>query len=212
MVIEMRIKNVIWPVILVATLLLSSCNKEEKESAWQQRIRQVSELGTVQYTVQKVVSNSDETWQLFGNRKILFSFKAVIKAGIDMDKFDTESVRISVDKKHKTKSISLVLPQPEVLSYNICPDDVKVIYHQVSFLRTEYSNEERNAIETKGEMELKEDKELTDMILKDARQNAALFMEMLLRENGFTNVKITCKKEGQRSVVADNKKQKNEEV
>ena len=204
----MKIKNVIWPVIIVVALLLSSCNRQEEESAWQQRIRQVSELGTVQYSVQKVVSNSDETWQVFGNRKILFSFKAVIKAGIDMDKFDTESVRISVDKKHKTKSISLVLPQPEVLSYNICPDDVKMIYSQVSFLRTEYSNEERNAIETKGEMELKEDKELTDMILKDARQNAAMFIEMLLRQNGFTNVKITFKQESQRRTSAGNKNRK----
>lgn len=208
MIIEMRIKTVIWPIILVAVVLLSSCNREEKEDAWQQRIRQVSELGTVQYTVQKVVSNSDETWQIFGNRKILFSFKAIIKAGIDMDKFDAESVRISVDKKHKTKSISLVLPQPEVLSYNICPDDVKMIYSQVSFLRTEYSNEERNAIERKGEMELKEDKELTDMILKDARQNAAMFMEMLLHENGFTNVKISFKQDGQRRTAVGNKNTK----
>ena len=189
-------KIVIWLVVLIPAMLLSSCNRQEDESAWQQRIRQVSELGTVQYTVQKVVSNSDETWQIFGNRKILFSFKAVIKAGINMDKFDTESVRISVDKKHKTKSISLVLPQPEVLSYNIRPDDVEMIYSQVSFLRTEYTNEERNAIETKGEMELKEDKELTEMILKDARQNAAMFMEMLLHNNGFTNVTITFKQEG----------------
>lgn len=208
MIIEMRIKTVIWPIILVAVVLLSSCNREEKEDAWQQRIRQVSELGTVQYTVQKVVSNSDETWQIFGNRKILFSFKAIIKAGIDMDKFDAESVCISVDKKHKTKSISLVLPQPEVLSYNICPDDVKMIYSQVSFLRTEYSNEERNAIERKGEMELKEDKELTDMILKDARQNAAMFMEMLLHENGFTNVKISFKQDGQRRTAVGNKNTK----
>ncbi|MBQ6069126.1 MAG: DUF4230 domain-containing protein [Bacteroidales bacterium] len=204
----MRMRNVIWPVILAATLFLSSCNREEKEDAWQQRIRQVSELGTVQYTVQKVVSNSDETWQIFGNRKILFSFKAIIKAGIDMDKFDAESVRISVDKNHKTKSISLVLPQPEVLSYNICPDDVKMIYNQVSFLRTEYSNEERNAIQRKGEMELKEDKELTDMILKDARQNAAMFMEMLLHENGFTNVNISFKQEGQRRTAVGNKNTK----
>ncbi len=208
----MSMKKALWPMILVAALLLSSCNRQEKESAWQQRIRQVSELGTVQYTVQKVVSNSDETWQIFGNRKILFSFKAVIKAGIDMDKFDAESVRISVDKKHKTKSISLVLPQPEVLSYNICPDDVKMIYNQVSFLRTEYTNEERNAIERKGELELKGDKELKDMILKDARQNAALFMEMLLRENGFTNVKIAFKQESQRRVAVGNKEQKKEEV
>lgn len=208
----MSMKKALWPMILVAALLLSSCNRQEKESAWQQRIRQVSELGTVQYTVQKVVSNSDETWQIFGNRKILFSFKAVIKAGIDMDKFDAESVRISVDKKHNTKSISLELPQPEVLSYNICPDDVKMIYNQVSFLRTEYSNEERNAIERKGELELKGDKELTDMILKDARQNAAMFMEMLLRENGFTNVKIAFKQEGQRRLAVDNKQQKKKEV
>ena len=191
-------KTVLWMVILAAMMFLSACNgnKQEDGNAWQQRIRQVAELGTVQYTVQKVVSNSDETWQIFGSRKILFSFKAVIKAGIDMDKFDAESVRISVDKKQKTKSIWLVLPQPEVLSYNIRPDDVKVVYSQVSFLRTEYSNEERNAIETKGEMELKEDKELTEMILKDARQNAAIFMEMLLRENGFTDVTITFKQEG----------------
>ncbi len=189
-----RIKA-IWPVMLVAVLMIASCEKKAEESAWQQKLRQVAELGTVQYTVQKVVSNSDETWQIFGDRKILFSFRAVIKAGIDMDKFDAESVRISEDKKEKTKSISLVLPQPEILSYNIQPDDVKMIYNQVSFLRTEYTNEERDAIVSKGEMELKVDRELTDMILKDARQNAAMFMEMLLRENGFSDVTITFKKE-----------------
>ena len=189
-----RIKA-IWPVMLVAVLMLASCEKKAEESAWQQKLRQVAELGTVQYTVQKVVSNSDETWQIFGDRKILFSFRAVIKAGIDMDKFDAESVRISEDKKEKTKSISLVLPQPEILSYNIQPDDVKMIYNQVSFLRTEYTNEERDAIVSKGEMELKVDRELTDMILKDARQNAAMFMEMLLRENGFSDVTITFKKD-----------------
>ena len=189
-----RIKA-IWPVMLVAVLMLASCEKKAEESAWQQKLRQVAELGTVQYTVQKVVSNSDETWQIFGDRKILFSFRAVIKAGIDMDKFDAESVRISEDKKEKIKSISLVLPQPEILSYNIQPDDVKMIYNQVSFLRTEYTNEERDAIVSKGEMELKVDRELTDMILKDARQNAAMFMEMLLRENGFSDVTITFKKE-----------------
>lgn len=188
-------KIVIWPLLVLGAMLLVSCEKKAEESAWQQKLRQVAELGTVQYTVQKVVSNSDETWQIFGDRKILFSFKAVIKAGIDMDKFDAESVRISEDKKNKTKSISLELPQPEVLSYNIRPDDVKEIYNQVSFLRTEYTNEERDAIVSKGEMELKVDKELTDMILKDARQNAAMFMEMLLHENGFTDVSITFKKE-----------------
>jgi len=179
----------------MAVLFVASCSSKDDESQWLQKMRQVAELGTVQYTVQKVVSNSDETWQIFGDRKILFSMKAVIKAGIDMEQFDAGKVRISENRKDKTRSIALELPQPRILSYNIRPDDVKMIYNQVSLLRTEYTNEERDAIVSIGEMELKTDPELTDMILRDARQNAGLFVEMLLRQSGFKNVEITFKQE-----------------
>lgn len=185
----------VWMLTAAAVLLLAGCQRKDEEERWQQQMRQVAELGTVQYTVQKVVSNSDESWQMFGDRKILFSFKAVIKAGIDMEKFDAESVKISENRKDKSRSIALALPQPEVLSYNIRPDDVKLLYSSVSLLRTEYSSAERDAIVTRGELELKQDRELTDMILKDARQNAELFVTMLLRENGFKDVTITFKQE-----------------
>lgn len=70
-----------------------------------------------------------------------------------------------------------------------------MIYHQVSTLRTDFSNQERDAIVSGGEMELKNDVELTQMILKDARQNASTFFEMLLRQNGFNNVIITFREE-----------------
>ena len=176
-------------------LLLASCSNKTENNDWQQKMKQAAELGTVQYTVQKVISNSDESWQLFGNRKILFSFKAIIKAGVDMEKFNPELVSISENKNQHTKSISLELPQPEIFSYNIRPDDVKMIYNQVSALRTDYSNQERDAIVAGGEMELKNDAELTQMILKDARQNASTFFEMLLRQNGFNNVIITFREE-----------------
>lgn len=182
--------------LVAAVLLVASCGKREEESQWQQKMRQVAELGTVQYTVQKVISNSDETWQIFGDRKILFSFKAVVKAGIDMEKFDPGTIDIRENKKKGTKSIAMELPQPVILSYNIRPDDVKMIYSQVSLLRTDYSNEERDAIVSAGELELKTDRELTDMILRDARQNAVMFVEMLLRQSGFTEVDITFAKEG----------------
>lgn len=176
-------------------LLLASCGSKTENNDWQQKMKQAAELGTVQYTVQKVISNSDESWQLFGNRKILFSFKAIIKAGVDMEKFNPELVTISENKNQHTKSISLELPQPEIFSYNIRPDDVKMIYNQVSALRTDYTNQERDAIVAGGEMELKNDVELTQMILKDARQNASTFFEMLLRQNGFNNVIITFREE-----------------
>ena len=182
-------------VLAAAVLLAASCAKKEEESQWQQRMRQAAELGTVQYTVQKVVSNNDESWKIFGDRKILFSFKAVIKAGIDMEKFDPQSVRVSENKRKGTKKISLELPQPKILTYNVRPEDVKLLYSEVSLLRTEYTNKERDEIVAKGLWELKTDKELTGMILRDARLNAESFVEMLLRRNGFTNVEITFKEE-----------------
>ena len=182
-------------VLAAAVLLAASCAKKEEESQWQQRMRQAAELGTVQYTVQKVVSNNDESWKIFGDRKILFSSKAVIKAGIDMEKFDPQSVRVSENKRKGTKKISLELPQPKILTYNVRPEDVKLLYSEVSLLRTEYTNKERDEIVAKGLWELKTDKELTGMILRDARLNAESFVEMLLRRNGFTNVEITFKEE-----------------
>ena len=88
-------KIMIWPLIVVATMVLASCKRPPESSAWQQKLKEAAELGTVQYTVQKVVSNSDETWQLFGDRKILISFKAIIKAGLDMEKFNADIIELS---------------------------------------------------------------------------------------------------------------------
>ena len=193
-------KTWILSVFAALLFLLASCETKTENNDWQQKLKQAAELGTVQYTVQKVISNSDESWQLLGNRKVLFSFKAIIKAGIDMEKFNPELVSISENKNQKTKSISVELPQPEIFSYNIRPDDVKMIYNQVSTFRTEYTNQERDAIVAEGEMELKNDAELTQMILKDARQNASTFFEMLLRQNGFNNVTITFKEEKENEI------------
>lgn len=194
-------KRMIWPIMVVVTLLTVSCSKTDVGSGWLNKMKQAAELSTVQYTVQKVVSNSDESWRIFGDRKILFSFKAVIKAGIDMEKFDATKVRVVESRRDKKKKIWLELPQPRILSYNIRPDDVKQLYSEVSLLRTEYSNEERDAIVTKGEMELKMDRELTEMILRDARLNAEVFMKMLLLRNGFTDVNISFNGEDSHGII-----------
>lgn len=188
-------KRVIWALMVGAAMLAAACTKQPEENAWQKSMRQAAELGTVQYTVQKVVSNNDESWKIFGDRKILFSFKAVIKAGIDMEKFDARTVRIYENKKAGTKKICLELPRPEILSFSIRPDDVHQLYSEVSWLRTDYSNQERDEIVAKGEWELKKDKELEEMMMRDARLNAEAFVSILLHHNGFTDVEITFKGE-----------------
>ena len=131
----------------------------------------------------------------FSQFAVAAAVEAMEDAGIDMEKFDPQSVRISENKRKGTKKISLELPQPKIFTYNVRPEDVKLLYSEVSLLRTEYTNKERDEIVAKGLWELKTDKELTAMILRDARLNAESFVEMLLRRNGFTNVEITFKEE-----------------
>lgn len=175
-------------------LLCSSCKRDESESEWQHKIKQAAELSTVQYTVQQIISNNDESWKIFGNRKILIQYQAIIKAGLNMENFDPSNVKITVDKKKKTKSISIVLPQPEIFSHNIKPDGIEQIYKEVSWLRSDYTNAERDSIATLGEKALINDAELNNMILKDARVNASKFFEVLLKQNGFSTVNITFAK------------------
>ena len=133
----------------ILPLVLLACNKQQAENInWQQKLKQASELGTVQYTVEKVISADDDSFSAFGNRKILFSFKAVIKAGVDMAKFNANNCVITEDKEHR-KSINVVLPSPEILTYNINPDDVKLLYSEITGFRHEFTSKERDEILTK---------------------------------------------------------------
>lgn len=175
----------------ILPLVLLACNKQQAENInWQQKLKQASELGTVQYTVEKVISADDDSFSTFGNRKILFSFKAVIKAGVDMAKFNANNCVITEDKEHR-KSINVVLPSPEILTYNINPDDVKLLYSEITGFRHEFTSKERDEILTKGELDLKQDKELERAILRDAEQNARTFFEMLLKQSDFSNVSVS---------------------
>lgn len=175
----------------ILPLVLLACNKQQAENInWQQKLKQASELGTVQYTVEKVISADDDSFSTFGNRKILFSFKAVIKAGVDMAKFNANNCVITEDKEHR-KSINVVLPSPEILTYNINPDDVKLLYSEITGFRHEFTSKERDDILTKGELDLKQDKELERAILRDAEQNARTFFEMLLKQSDFSNVSVS---------------------
>lgn len=175
----------------ILPLVLLACNKQQAENInWQQKLKQASELGTVQYTVEKVISADDDSFSAFGNRKILFSFKAVIKAGVDMAKFNANNCVITEDKEHR-KSINVVLPSPEILTYNINPDDIKLLYSEITGFRHEFTSKERDEILTKGELDLKQDKELERVILRDAEQNARTFFEMLLKQSDFSNVSVS---------------------
>lgn len=64
---------------------------------------EMSELGTVEYTISKIVKCSDDAaFYKFGDRKILFSCHATMKAGIDLSDFNKDCVKLDDSKKSVT--------------------------------------------------------------------------------------------------------------
>ena len=174
-------KNVIILALTALLFSLTACKQEERDVKY--KIRK-AELGTVEYTVRQIIRNSDETWKFFGDRKVLFSVKAKVKAGIDLDKMTDEDVKV------KGNSIKLTLPKPEIVALNIKPNDIKLEYSKVSTLRSEYSQKEYDEILRAGEESIRTDESLRNSIIADAEANASEFFEILLRGSGFTDIKI----------------------
>lgn len=70
--------------VAIVALCLSSCGNSLKDG-FDSKMHTIgaAELGTVEYTITKVVKADDNAdWYKFGDRKILFTVKATMKAGI----------------------------------------------------------------------------------------------------------------------------------
>lgn len=178
-------KRLFYSLLLIGVVaMLSGCHKAEL--GIKQKIRK-AELGTVQYTVRQIIRNSDETWQILGDKKVLFSVKATLKAGINLDKMTDDDIIVN------GKNITLILPKADLLAVNIQPRDIRVAYTKVSALRKNYTQKEYDQIMRAGETAIKADQSLRAAILADAQAGAQEFFELLLRSNGYNNIEIRFK-------------------
>ncbi|MCR4859840.1 MAG: DUF4230 domain-containing protein [Bacteroidales bacterium] len=177
--------------VALALLLLPACKREASlQDRLENRIEQLSrtsELGTVEYTVRKAVKARDEgEWFKIGNRRILFSCTAHIKAGIDLGRVPLD--RIEVDEQ--TRSVSLVLPHATVFSINLPPEEIRLEYEDVTGLRQRFNDQERQALLRQGEREIV--RELPKLgILTEAESNAEEFFRPMLAQMGFENIQIS---------------------
>jgi len=150
-------------------------------------LSQTGELGTVEYTVRKAVRARDEgEWFKIGNRRILFSCTAQIKAGIDLGRIPFD--KIVVDEN--THSVSLVLPHATVFSVNIPPEKIRLEYEDVTGFRQKFSDQERQALLKQGEREVVRDLPKLG-ILAEAETNAQEFFQAMLEQMGFEHIQIT---------------------
>lgn len=168
---------------LLAVLLFSCQNKEDRK-AQVLALREMNDLATVEYTVTKIIrASDDQTWYKVGDRKILMSCRATLRAGIDLSKLDASAIDIDGDEAHVT------LPKAKLLSVNLRPEDVKVEYQEVGLLRSDFSSAERDRIMATGEAQIRAGvPELG--ILNTAESNAALFTSNFLRQLGYKKIKV----------------------
>lgn len=163
-----------------------SCGKkgqdEDKPSIF--TLREMSDLATVEYTVTKVIKASDnKTWFKLGDRKILMSCEAHIKAGIDMSAINKNSFKI------EGKNIEITLPQPKVISVSMPPEAIKTEYEEVGVFRDKFKTQDRDALAAQAEQQIK--KSIDSLgILNQAKVNTSMFVTNFLKRLGYENINI----------------------
>lgn len=175
--------------ILIALLglLLPACQEEEKrldEDVFE--IRNIGELSTTEYTIGKIVKLDDtgDDWhQYLGDRKILISCKAKVKAGVNL--YDIKEGDIKV----KGRNIEIKLPPAKITSFTIDPKQIHTEMEGVSGFRDKFTQQEKNEFMKQGEKAIRKDLESTEL-LKDAEKNAISFIENFYKQMGYEEVSV----------------------
>lgn len=175
--------------LLIYLFLLSACARKPDPRDMVLQLRELNELATVEYTVSKIVKASDDqTWYKVGDRKILMSCRATVRAGINLDQLQAGDIRVS------GQSISLELPPAQILTVNIRPEDIRTEFEEVGVFRSDFSAAERNQLMAQGEAQIRKQAASTD-ILRSAETQASLLLGNFLRSLGYKEVKIHFQKQ-----------------
>lgn len=178
--------------LFVSSIMLLSCNENSNVIPENKingnklvaQMKSLSSLGTVEYSFSKIISTSDDQWFSLGERKILMSCKAYLKAGVDFGKITVPF--IDTDKK----AIEVVLPKGEIIILSIPAEDIKIVDQSTGILRSKFSNNEIQKIQVLAEKDIR--RKVTQIeITQKAESNAKIFLDNWIRSFGFTSVKIS---------------------
>lgn len=171
--------------ILVILFFVQGCGETQdaqKEILFS--FKEMSDLATVEYTVTKIIkANDNKTWFKIGDRKIIMSCEAHIKAGVDLS---------TITKEHFTiddKNITLEIPGPKVVSLSIPAETIKVEYQDISFFRDPFKTSERDQLARQAETQIRNSIDSLG-ILQQAKINTSLFVNNLLARLGYQNITI----------------------
>ena len=177
----------------IPVMILSGCaGRADVRETVQREVEAITamkQLNLVEYRVRKIVKADDEgEWYKIGDRKILLSCTAYLKAGIDLSSFSMEDVDIDRDGG----TVSVTIPHATLLSLDIPASEIRQEYDHVTMLRSSFTAEERNALLRQGEKQIRESVPSLG-ILPKAEENARKFFESVFAKMGFTTVEVVFK-------------------
>lgn len=172
-----------WLILSLMTLLLVSCGEEKEVHETEiYEIRSIGTLSTTEYTLGKIIHWDDEgEWYMYGDRKILLSCKATVKAGVNLNAIKESDIEVKGNK------IIIQLPPPEIVSFEMDPDLVRTEMTDVNGFRSDFSQLDKSKVLKKGEESIRKDLQKLN-ILDEAEQNAKIFIVDFYKNLGFEQV------------------------
>ena len=171
-------------ILLCSLLLTIGCSSRKSQIVSQvQSMVETAELGTVEYKVRKIIKTNDEQWYSIGNRKILFQSSAYLKAGVKLDSFSADKIKI------EGNDVSITLPHAELLSFNMPAEETRTVFEDYGFFRSSFSAEEQNRILQLGEQDIRDDVPNLG-ILQDAEKNVVEIFKAIFSQMGFEKINV----------------------
>jgi hypothetical protein len=176
-------------IILLIATMITSCAEETKTppKADVYEVKNIGLLSTSEYTIGKIIKLTDPPeWYKIGDRKILISCKAKIKAGVDLKKIEEGDIYVNGN------TITIELPPAEITSFTMDPKLTHTEMESVSGFRQGFTQQEKNDYMRQGEAAIRRDMKDTK-ILEDARVNAVIFLTDFYKQMGFEKVIVETK-------------------
>lgn len=181
----------------IPLLLLAGCSSGQASKRQVKKtvakITPEQRLELVSYKTRSVArsgDNEDEKgFWIFGDRKLLVTFKTEIIAGLDMKDFNP---RKDIKLKKKAKSAWVRLPDPVILDIEVPFNGIDKEYEEVDFFRAAIKWEEVVEVAQQGKETILKD--IQDHkrypILEDAKENARRTFTSLFNSLGYDEVEI----------------------
>jgi hypothetical protein len=149
------------------------------------QVRQLSQLATVRYTVQKVVGLKEQKHPV-GEESILLIVQASVEAGIDLDRIDPKDATV-----HRNGAVELRLPRARILNVTLDEKETKVWDRRKTWWTPwiAYSLDLEQRARIAG-IEAARQAALDGGILRQAERNAEASIRSLLTFAGMKSVVI----------------------